>query len=155
MWWWLILSTRNRNLQSTFNRVVGFSIAQRFSSNVQSIFALAFAQILLFSFVFSLRSLCMVVCQSDYLSCIPTPSNPHPNSSTMSQQQRSYYSGNSGTTSSGSQHGTNSAGNHYCTRGESSASGGAYHYSNTNGSYYYQNASGSTYYVKSPLIHPE
>ena len=42
--------------------------------------------------------------------------------------------------------GTNSQGNHYCTRGDSTASGGAYHYSNTNGSYYYQNNNGSTYY---------
>ena len=42
--------------------------------------------------------------------------------------------------------GTNSYGNHYCNRGESTASGGSYHYSNTNGSYYYQNSNGSTYY---------
>ena len=43
-------------------------------------------------------------------------------------------------------YGVNSQGNHYCTRGDSEASGGAYHYSNTDGSYYYQNSNGSTYY---------
>jgi len=48
--------------------------------------------------------------------------------------------------SAGHSSGTNSAGNHYCTRGDSKASGGAYHYSNSNGSYYYQNTNGSTYY---------
>ncbi|KAK3807961.1 MAG: hypothetical protein JOS17DRAFT_822577 [Linnemannia elongata] len=42
--------------------------------------------------------------------------------------------------------GNNSQGNHYCNRGESTASGGSYHYSNANGSYYYQNSNGSTYY---------
>ncbi|KAG0306682.1 hypothetical protein BGZ97_000653 [Linnemannia gamsii] len=42
--------------------------------------------------------------------------------------------------------GHNSQGNHYCNRGDSTASGGSYHYSNTNGSYYYQNSNGSTYY---------
>jgi len=42
-------------------------------------------------------------------------------------------------------YGANSEGNHWCTRGSSTAPGGAYHYSNTNGSYYYQNPNGSTY----------
>ena len=42
--------------------------------------------------------------------------------------------GSSQLSNSGS-NGHNSQGNHYCTRGESTASGGAYHYSNTNGSF--------------------
>ncbi|KAG0325705.1 hypothetical protein BG004_003153 [Podila humilis] len=46
----------------------------------------------------------------------------------------------------GRSYGNNSQGNHWCTRGESAAPGGAYHYSNSNGSYYYQNSNGSTYY---------
>ncbi|GJJ76417.1 hypothetical protein EMPS_08776 [Entomortierella parvispora] len=43
-------------------------------------------------------------------------------------------------------YGNNSQGNHWCTRGSSTAPGGAYHYSNSDGSYYYQNSNGSTYY---------
>jgi hypothetical protein len=54
--------------------------------------------------------------------------------------------GSSKSSSSAGSYGHNSQGNHWCTRGESTASGGAYHYSNTNGSYYYQNSNGSTYY---------
>jgi hypothetical protein len=69
--------------------------------------------------------------------------------SSHSHSSHAHYSGSSGVTAAGSQYGngTNSAGNHYCTRGESTAQGGAYHYSNANGSYYYQNANSSNYYA--------
>ena len=83
-----------------------------------------------------------------FVAPLPRPPRsflPAPTSlSTMSGKSSSSQSSSS---SSGAQsHGHNSAGNHYCTRGDSAASGGAYHYSNTNGSYYYQNSNGSTYY---------
>ena len=64
----------------------------------------------------------------------------------MSGKGKSSSSSSQSSSSSGGSYGHNSQGNHYCTRGDSTASGGAYHYSNTDGSYYYQNNNGSTYY---------
>ena len=80
------------------------------------------------------------------LPSLPSFASSSPAMSSRSSSKSSSGGGGGGGGGGGQSHGHNSQGNHYCTRGDSTASGGAYHYSNNNGSYYYQNSNGSTYY---------